>query len=69
MVAYGAVGKSCIGRVADLDITNDWTSSTKSSYEFTFDRDFQATVAYYTITPSGSVKNDSSTLEIAGTGR
>ncbi|PPA93247.1 hypothetical protein [Brevibacillus laterosporus] len=69
VVCYGVVGKSGVGKVADLDITDDWTTSSKSSFEFTFDRDFQASVAYYTITPSSTVKNDSGTLEIVGTGK
>ncbi|WPS88082.1 hypothetical protein SMD22_03505 [Brevibacillus halotolerans] len=69
VVCYGVVGKSGIGKVADLDITDGWTTSSKSSFEYTFDRDFQASVAYYTITPSSTVKNDSGTLEIVGTGK
>ena len=69
VVCYGVVGKSGIGKVADLDITDGWTTSSKSSFEYTFDRDFQAPVAYYTITPSSTVKNDSGTLEIVGTGK
>ncbi|AYK06316.1 hypothetical protein [Brevibacillus laterosporus] len=69
VVCYGVVGKSGIGKVADLDITDGWTTSSKSSFEYTFNRDFQASVAYYTITPSSTVKNDSGTLEIVGTGK
>ncbi|MCR8996270.1 hypothetical protein [Brevibacillus laterosporus] len=69
VVCYGAVGKSGIGKVADLDITDGWTTSSKSSFEYTFDRDFQTSVAYYTITPSSTVKNNSGTLEIVVSGK
>lgn len=70
MEAYGLVGAggTKIGKVADFVVTSDWTASSNSSFTYTFDQPFNASVAYYYVTPKGAVKNASGTLEIVGTG-
>lgn len=71
MEAYGLVGSggTYIGKTADFTVTSDWTASNKSKFTYSFDQPFNASVAYYYLTPKGAVKNASGGLEFTGTGK
>lgn len=69
--AYGVAGAGGIKviKVADFKVSSGWTSSDKLSHTSTFANPFNASVAYYYITPKGNIKNGDGSLEILGVGK
>ncbi|GAB1532754.1 MULTISPECIES: hypothetical protein [Brevibacillus] len=69
--AYGLVGAggTKIGKTAEFEVSSGWTPSSKLQYSSTFDQPFNASVAYYYITPKGAVKGTAGSIEIVGVGK
>lgn len=69
--AYGLIGAggTKIGKTAEFEVSSGWTPSNKLQFTSTFDHPFNASVAYYYLTPKGAIKNASGSIEIVGVGK